>query len=101
MVGYPRLAAKYDSIFNGCAPRNSDLPTNDAVRANADVMPNLNEIVNLSPSPDAGVSQRSPVDARIGSYFNVVCDLDCSELWHLAQSTPRVWNVAKPICADN
>ncbi len=100
MVGYPGLTAKDDPIFNRCAPRNSGLAADNAVRADVNVVPNLNQVINFSSTSNVGVSKSSAIDARISTNLDIVCDLDCAKLRDLAQSTLWVRNVAKAIRAD-
>ena len=91
--------ANHDPISNGGAARDSDLGDDDAMSANADIVGNLHQIVDLGALADDRVVERPSVDCGVRADFNVILDDDPADLRDLFQ-TPRARSIAETILAD-
>ena len=65
VVGHPDLPGEDDAATQARRPGNADLGHQDGVLADVDVVPDLNEIVELGTAPHAGVPQHRPVDGGV------------------------------------
>src|SRR5262249_61960052 len=66
MVGNAALPAQHGVISYRYAARYADLRDDQAMPADADVVSDLNEIVDLGAFPDDRVTGRAAVDRRVG-----------------------------------
>ena len=83
MAGNANLAGNGHVIANNRAPCHPDKPTDDAMLANDTVVANLNKIINFrSPANARGPKPRA-INGGIGTDFNIVANLDISELGNL------------------
>ena len=64
------------------------------------VVTNLHQVVELHAVAQNSVFQGTPVNAGVGTYFNVVTDSDTTELLNFDPGS-LVWGKAKPIGADH
>jgi hypothetical protein len=82
------------------ASGNSGTGCNRCMRSNTGVMANLYLVVDLTSTFNYCIVKRTPIDARIGTDFNIILDYNASEL---RNSMPLLFmfDQAETIAADN
>ena len=75
VVVHPDLAAQHDAAPERRAASDSGRPRNDTVRPRHDVVPNLTQIVDFAPRPDAGFAESTAVDTGVCPDLDVVLEL--------------------------
>src|SRR5215472_6942417 len=99
MPGEPALPADHDVVVEPRAPRDADLPRQDAASAEHHVVPDLHQIINHRAGADHGVVSRSPVYRGIGADVDIVADHHAPELRYFDRSF-LVRSKSKPVLAD-
>ena len=99
VIGNADFAAKHHEVSQHCAAGNADLPSYQAVSPDADVVRDLNEVVDLGAFADDGITGRPAVDGRVGAYFHIVLDDDPAALRNLEVASRR-WKITESILTD-
>ena len=100
MIGDAALPPINDEIAQRHAARNADLAGDDAMTANARVVPDLHEIINFGALADHRVAERAAIDRRVGADFHPVLDDDAAELRDLDMAARRADEKPKPGAAN-
>ena len=82
-----RAAAQRTVRANGCAARHANTPGQSRVLANAHVVADLDQVVELHTVFYHRVLQRAPVNAGVGANFDIVANAHCSQLFDFFPST--------------
>ena len=93
------FAAEHDEVSQYGTPRYADLPGNQAVSSDADVVCYLHEVVDLGAFADDGITGRTAVDGGVGAYFYVVLDDDPAALRNLHVAGCR-WKIAEAVLTN-
>jgi len=80
VVGDAGLRSDHDIVTQLRAACKTDLPHNDAMTSNRDVVRNVDEIVDLCPLADDGGAQCAAINRGIGADLNVIADDDVAKL---------------------
>ena len=106
MVGQLQMT-QHDGAATHCAMRansgaasHTDTTGHCGVLANPHVVPDLHQVVELDTVLDNSVLQCAPVDAGVGADFDVIANLDRTQLFNLDPLT-IMRGEAKTISADN
>src|ERR1700689_4931313 len=99
VIGNADFAAEHDEVSQYGTPRYTDLPRNQAVSSDADVVCYLHEVVDLGAFADDGITGRTAVDRCVGAYFYIVLDDDPAALRNL-QVAGRRWKIAEAVLTD-
>ena len=83
VIAYPDAAAQRHEISKRRTSGDSGLRHNDAMPANADIVADLDQIVDLGALADHGIADGATVDRGAGADLDVVLDDDAPELRHL------------------
>jgi len=98
VVGEAGLARQEDVVFDVGAARDPRLAGDETARADAAVVPDLHQVVDLRPRADDGVVHAAAVDGRIRADLDVVADDAASDLGDFArQLAALAGHVAEPI----
>ena len=95
------LPAENDVAAGFCRTGNARLRDDDVVRADNDVVADLNEVVDLGAGGDAGGLKTGSVDGGVRADFDVIFDDDDAELLEFGVLALRVGGVAKAAGADD
>src|SRR5208283_1890639 len=82
VAGQAGLAAQHEVVPHLRAPGNPRLRDDDAVLTDADVVPNLDEVIYFGAPPDHGRTQGAAVHRDAGAQLDVVADDDVADLGH-------------------
>ena len=85
MIADGGLSAYHYAVAKCGAASDSRLSGQHAVTADADVMANLDQIIDHGPCADYRIVKRTPIDGRIGANLHIVFDDDPAELRHAEQ----------------
>src|SRR5262249_30131403 len=94
-----RLAGHDNEVAELGRARDAGLRDHHAVAANDDIVPDLNEVIDLSSFADDRVLECAPVDRGVGPYLHVVLDDHPPNLRHL-QVAARTHGEAEAILPD-
>ena len=83
MVGYGNLAADHHFPADAGTASDGRLGHQDRIFTDDHIVGDLNQVIRLDPAFDPGLSQCGPVDRIIGPDFNLVVDLNDSDLRYL------------------
>src|SRR5262245_27675863 len=83
VFAYSNLTADQAMRSEAGAAGDAGLGSNDGVFADINVVGNLDEIVELHASADECSFQRTPINARVRSDFDIIFNDDFSDLWKL------------------
>src|SRR5437016_4239281 len=83
MAGDPGLPGGDDVIAKLRRPGDADLRDQQAVLADADVVADLHEIIDLGPFPDYRLAEGGAIDRAIRADLHVIFDADRSDLRNL------------------
>src|SRR6185369_16520360 len=84
MTGEPDLAAKDHVIAQAGAAGNPGLGNDQAMFAQRNVVPNLNQVIDFRPAADDGRAERPAIDGDVRPDLDVVADDHIADLRHLA-----------------
>ena len=101
MVAKAYLTTNDAVILDRDTARNACLCSNYAAFADINVVTDLYEIIYLCAGSDAGNTQSSTVDTRIGSDLHVIFDDDRTDLREFVIISARVLNVTKTVRPDD
>ena len=101
VADHPDLAGQDDAVSELCRSRDPRLGDDDTVASGADIVRNLDKIVDLCPPADDGFPEGGPVDRHIGADFHIVFQDDGSGLRDLDPSTLRPLGKAEAVRADD
>ncbi len=94
-----RLTGNDDKVPNMRAARYSNLGNDDTTTTEADVVPNLDQIVDLAPITDDRVRPGPTIDRTIGSNFDIIANENASKLWNLEVAIGAT-RETEPVLAD-
>ena len=78
---------------------DTGLGDNDAVGADADIMPDLHQVIDMHAGADHGVLRRTAVDGGVGADLRAVADQHAAQLRH-GQEAFLAHGEAEPVLAD-
>src|SRR5215813_14146405 len=84
VIGDADLPGEDGAIADGAGAGDPDLGHQDDVLADRAVVPDLHEVVDLTPASDDGVADRGAVDGGVGADLHVVGDAKPAHLGDLA-----------------
>src|SRR5262245_57729791 len=99
VAGKSDLSADNHVIVQPRRTGNSGLRHDDAAAPEADVVPDLHQIVDHAARSDDRVAGAAAIDAGIGADLGVLAEQDAPELRHL-DVAPAIGREAKPVLAD-
>lgn len=74
------LAGKSDLVFEGGASGDSDLGNDKTVAPDADIVREMNEVVDFGSIADNGLAHGGAVDRDVCTDFNIIADFNDSDL---------------------
>src|SRR5207247_2618028 len=83
VIAHARLPGDDDALAAGGRAGDAGLADEDVPRADAAVVADLHQVVDLRPRADPRRAEGAAVDRRAGADFNVVANLNMAELWSL------------------
>src|SRR5690606_1237983 len=93
------LTAHHHEVTELRRASNRHLRNQNAIAADDDVVPDLDEIINFRTRPDAGILKGAAVDGGIGPDLDIVSDQNTAYLRHF-QMSPRPHGEAEAILSD-
>ena len=93
MVCNTGTSTDHSAISDYCAAPDSDLATEDAASADAAVVANLTEVVDLCAGSDARGSEFASINACVGTNLDIVAQYDFAHVWNLNERR-AVWRRA-------
>src|SRR3982751_6106824 len=82
MIGKANAAAHGDTITDGDGAGNTREPGNNAIAADANVMGDLHQIVDLGPLTDDRIRHGAAIDGRVRADFDIVLNDNAADLRH-------------------
>lgn len=83
MVGYPGLASKGNAITDNGAARDTGIGRQHAIATYADVVRDVDQIVDLGVLTDGRIGKGSAIDTAVGPDGNAVLNNDPAKLWKI------------------
>ena len=99
MTANSGLPADHDKVFQSSGAGHADLPCNQAIPANFDVMRDMYEIINLRPRPNHRIRTGTAIDGRICANLHAIADEHPAELRNLLVSAGS-GRIAEPVLTD-
>src|SRR5690242_2913856 len=100
MVGDAGLRCHDDVIPKACAAGKANLPHDQAMAPNDDVVRDMDQVVYLCPFPNDSRAQRTTINSGIGADLDIIADHDIAKLKHFAVAA-FVEDVAEAIRSDD
>ena len=95
-----RRATDHDAIADARAAGNADLRGDPAMPPYADIVPDLNEIIDLGTFADDGIVHGTPVDRRVRADLHMVLQDDAADLNDLDHAAARTRRIAETVLPD-
>src|SRR5437899_5501249 len=86
MISQADTATHRDVVADDDGTRNTRKPGYNAIAADANIVGDLHQIVDLGALSDDGVGHRAAIDGRVGADLDVVLDDDAADLRHALRS---------------
>ncbi len=99
VAGDPRLAGDHTSVSDVRRTRNSNLRHDEAGAADADVVPDLNQVVDLRARANQSIVDAAAIDRRIGANLHVVTN-DASADMRNSEVGAAGEDIAEPVCGN-
>src|SRR5579884_526341 len=99
VVGKAHLPAHHDKISNLAAAGDAGLAGYQTMPPDANVVGNLDEIVDLGAFSDHGVTSRTAVDRAVGADFHVILNDDSATLGYFLMTLPPR-QIAEAVLSD-
>src|SRR3954469_18481023 len=100
MVGDPYVTRQNDVIPDPRASRYTDSRHDQATLPDVNVVPYMNQIVDLGTAAHRRIVDAAPVDTGVGADLNLVCDATFAHVWNPMVAGP-VAEISEALAADD
>lgn len=86
MIGQPHTSAEHGLITYDATARNSTMGCDNAEASDANIVRDLDQIIDLGALADDRIVKRTTVDCRVSTYLDIVLNDDTTDLRYFLQT---------------